>query len=259
MADIWRVTDWRLPAAIGPAYEQLIGAMGSDEFGATVRHCVDTLTAGVRRLYLFEAAGPGLDDLHYYHCEPRIAELLPAYSQCYKRLDPIGALYGAAQSTGDLVVQRVRPADIGSTGFRRQFFDEPGIVERLSVFHRHETGWRGLNLARHSSQGAFTGQELDAVAGLARLALPMLSLARRSVPRRGVLTAAQLEDRFARRCPSLTARERQVCARAVLGMSVEATAIGLGIARTSVLTFRRRAYRRLGATSATELFALVAH
>ena len=51
MAEIWRVTDWRLPAAIGPVYHTLIGAMGSDEFGATIRQAVDTLTTGARRLY----------------------------------------------------------------------------------------------------------------------------------------------------------------------------------------------------------------
>ena len=61
------------------------------------------------------------------------------------------------------------------------------------------------------------------------------------------------------RCGELTPRERQVCARAALGMSVEATGIALGIAKTTVVTFRQRAYRRLGVTSPYELLALVAH
>ena len=55
------------------------------------------------------------------------------------------------------------------------------------------------------------------------------------------------------------AGERQVCARAAIGLSVEATAIELGIAKTSVVTFRQRAYRRLGVTSPFELCGLVAH
>jgi DNA-binding CsgD family transcriptional regulator len=69
----------------------------------------------------------------------------------------------------------------------------------------------------------------------------------------------QLEERFAHRYGSLTLRERQVCARAVVGMSVEATALDLGIAKTSVLTYRQRAYHRLGVTSPIELCALVTH
>ena len=63
----------------------------------------------------------------------------------------------------------------------------------------------------------------------------------------------ELEERFADRCAGLTARERQVCARAALGLSVEATALELGIGKTSVLTYRQRAYQRLGVTSPFEL------
>jgi DNA-binding CsgD family transcriptional regulator len=73
------------------------------------------------------------------------------------------------------------------------------------------------------------------------------------------LTVAQLEERFATRYGSLTFRERQVCARAAIGMTVEATALELGVARTSVLTYRQRAYQRLGVASALELCALVTH
>ena len=51
MAEIWRVTDWRLPAAIGPVYDSLIGAIGSDEFGATIRHCVGMLTSAALQAY----------------------------------------------------------------------------------------------------------------------------------------------------------------------------------------------------------------
>jgi len=259
MAEIWRITDWRLPAAIGPAYECLIGAMGSAEFGATVRHCVDMLTSGARRLYLFEVAGGGGDALRYHHCEPQIAELLPAYSLTYKRLDPIGELYAAAPRRGDIAVQRVRPLDIGSAEFRRRFFDEPGIIERISLVERGASGWRGLNVARHRSDGFFSERELDALAGLARLALPMLPLAQPPGSSGTTVTSAQLEDRFGRRWPALTPRERQVCARAAIGLSVEATAIDLGIAKTSVVTFRQRAYRRLGVTSPYELCGLVAN
>jgi len=259
LAEIWQITDWRLPATIGPSYERLVGAVGGAEFGATVRHCVEGLTSGARRLYLFEVAGGGEDALRYHYCEPHIADLLPAYSLTYKRLDPIGDLYQAAARPGDIAVQRVHPGDIGSAEFRRRFFDEPGIVERISLVQRGANGWRGLNVARHRSDGVFSDRELDALAGLARLALPMLPLARPSGAIGTMVTSAQLEERFAHRWPTLTPRERQVCARAAIGLSVEATAIELGIAKTSVVTFRQRAYRRLGVTSPFELCGLVAH
>jgi DNA-binding CsgD family transcriptional regulator len=75
--------------------------------------------------------------------------------------------------------------------------------------------------------------------------LPMLSHANGARRSPQKLTVGQLEDRFASRYVSLTERERQACARAAIGMSVEATALDLEIAKTSVLTYRRRAYQRL--------------
>jgi DNA-binding CsgD family transcriptional regulator len=259
MAKAWIVAEPRLPPALDPLYERLLGALDGGHFGAVVRGCVEAVTAGATRIYLFDAVAPDEDTLRYVHCEPRIAGLLPAYARHYKRLDPIRALYRRAPRRGEMAMQRVRPVDIGSATFRRRFFDEAGIIERVSIVQRGADRWRGINVARHARHGPLSDRELDNLAGLARLALPMLPLAADEPRGCGVpLSAAELEERFARRCAALTARERQVCARAALGMSVEATALDLGIARSSVLTFRQRAYRRLAVTGPFELLAQVA-
>lgn len=68
-----------------------------------------------------------------------------------------------------------------------------------------------------------------------------------------------VETRLQHLFPRLTRREQQVCARATVGMSVEATALDLGIAKTSVMTYRKRSYQRLGITSVHELCAFVSH
>ncbi|MBO9519347.1 MAG: hypothetical protein J7493_14885 [Porphyrobacter sp.] len=258
MAEIWQVTQPAMSQAIDPLYERALTSLGRGGLGATVRSCIEALTGGVTRIYLFEATGPDEDALHYVHCEPEIAGLLPAYARHYKRLDPVRAIYGSAARQGAMALQRIRPADIFSAAFRRRFFDDAGIVERVSIVQRGKDGWRGMNLARHASEGVFSDRELDNIAGFARLTLPMLPLAISTAVPTGVLSVAQVEERFALRYAGLTSRERQVCARAALGLSVEATAIDLGIAKTSVVTFRQRAYRRLGVTSPYELFGLVA-
>ncbi|MGX7894121.1 helix-turn-helix transcriptional regulator [Tsuneonella sp. HG222] len=259
MAQIWHLAERRLPAAVEPAYERLLAAMGSQTFGATLLDCIGRTTAGTRRLYLFETTPAAQAALHYVHCEPRIALLLPDYDRCYSRLDPIGQLYPAARLPGDLALQRIVPGDLAAGDFRRRFFDEPGIVERLSIVQRTDTGWRGFNVARHRDDGPFAEREIDCLAALARLALPMLAAGRRRLSASHALSADECERRFADRWPDLTRRERQVCARAAIGMSVEATAIDLGIAKTTVVTFRQRGYRRLGVTSPFELCSLVAH
>ncbi|MGC1271924.1 MAG: LuxR C-terminal-related transcriptional regulator, partial [Croceibacterium sp.] len=244
MAEIRTITDWRMPPLPG-AYDKLLGALGTEEFGSTVRDCIFMATAGARRIYLFEAQGRDHSDLQYHFCEPGLTRLLPAYTDRYLRLDPVWDAYSAAPSDGDMALLRIRPSDIPSASFRRQFFDEPGIVERISVIQRSREEWRVINVARHAQSGCFTDDELSVLVGIASLALPMLPFNRRRKAVPPQLTVPQLEDRFAARFDELTRRERQVCARAAIGMSVEATAIDLAIAKTSVLSYRRRAYHRL--------------
>ena len=259
MSDIRQITDWRAPASMGGVYEQLLGALGTEAFGTTVRDSVLELTAGARRIYLFEATDREHTSLQYFFGERGLAELLPAYERWYLPNDPVGEAFSAAPRRSNVAMQRVRPADITSAGFRRRFFDDAGIVERISIVQRGTDTWRGINIARHASDGLCSDDELSSLTGLACLVLPMLPFnrTRRSVPK--PVTVAQLEARFGERYPALTGRERQVCARAAIGMSVDATALDLGIGRTSVLTYRQRAYQRLRVTSPFELCALVTH
>jgi DNA-binding CsgD family transcriptional regulator len=259
VSDITRIKDWRTPTSMGVVYEKLLGAIGTEEFGSTVRDSVMSITAGARRLYLFEATGREDNSLQYVFCEKGLVDLLPTYSRFYLRLDPVCDAYRAAPECSDMAMLRIRPSDISSPGFRRRFFDEPGIVERTSLIQRGADSWRVMNVARHVSDGPLSDEETGLLVSLASLALPMLPLNRKQAAPQQRLTVAQLEDRFGRRFDRLTLRERQVCARAAVGMTVEATALDLGIAKTSVLTYRQRAYQRLNITSPYELCSLVTH
>jgi DNA-binding CsgD family transcriptional regulator len=259
MAEIRQITDWRAPTSVGGVYERLLAAIGTDTFGSTVRDSVLAMTAGARRIYLFEATDREHTSLQYFFGEPGLAELLPSYERWYLPKDPVGEAFCAAPRFSNVAMQRVRPSDITSPGFRRRFFDDAGIVERISIIQRGTETWRGINIARHVSDGPCSDDELSALTGLACLVLPMLPLNRARKHTALPVNVAQLETRFAARYPRLTDRERQVCARAAIGMSVDATALDLGIGKTSVLTYRQRAYQRLCVTSPFELCALVAH
>jgi DNA-binding CsgD family transcriptional regulator len=56
----------------------------------------------------------------------------------------------------------------------------------------------------------------------------------------------------------LTSRELDVGARSLAGMTAEGTALELNIKTSSVVTYRKRAYGRLGISSLYELFRFVA-
>lgn len=258
MTEISHITHWRAPAMLGAIYEKLLDATDMGAFGPAVLDAIAQLTGGVRRLYLFEATSREQNQLQYHFCEPYVEELLPTYSRYYLRQDPIGEAYSAATAPSDVVLQRVKPRDISSSGFRRQFFETPGIVERVSIVQKAQHGWRGITVARHESHGCFSDDELTSLLSLAFLALPMIPRNQRH-RQLGTLSVEQLEARFAKSFPQLTHRERQVCARAASGMTVEATAQDLRIAKTSVLTYRQRAYLRLNVNSPLELSSLVVH
>lgn len=55
----------------------------------------------------------------------------------------------------------------------------------------------------------------------------------------------------------LTARELDVCCRALIGQTSEGIALSLNIKTSSVTTYKKRAYQRLGISSYQELIRLV--
>lgn len=259
MSDIVQIKDWRTSAATAAVYEKLLGTIGTEDFGTTVRDSIMSLTAGARRIYLFEATSREDSSLQYFFGEPGLVELFPAYRKWYLPLDPVCDAYRAAPACTDVAMLRIRPNDIDSPGFRRRIFDTAGIIERVSVIQRGAHAWRVINVARHASDGKFSDDEINSLISLACLVLPMLPMNRERRLKPVPLSVAQFEERFAKQYDCLTVREREVCARAAFGMTVEATALDLGIAKTSVLTYRQRAYQRLGVTSSIELCTLVTH
>jgi DNA-binding CsgD family transcriptional regulator len=186
-------------------------------------------------------------------------DLFPTYRKSYLRLDPVTEAYRATPHLNNVVVQRVRPSHIDSQAFRRRVFEDAGIVERISVIQRGADSWRVISVATHASSGRFTDTQISCLVGLACQVVPMLPLNRVHPPHPDPLTVGQMEQRFADCFGALPQREREVCARAAAGMGVEASALDLGIAKTSVLTYRRRAYQRLGVNSPVALRALVTH
>jgi DNA-binding CsgD family transcriptional regulator len=117
-----------------------------------------------------------------------------------------------------------------------------------------------MTVARRTRSGPFREEDLAVLGSFAQLLMPMIR--RNEALTDGVQVSskeaiAEIEGRLHRRFPALTDRERQACARAVVGVTVEGAALELGVALSSVRTYRKRAYRRLGVTNAGELARLV--
>ncbi len=137
--------------------------------------------------------------------------------------------------------------------YRKIFFRDSGIVDKCAM-----AIWTGdtcfyVNFYRITSQGRFGDAERARLEAIA----PAIgaSVARHFQDER----APDLATLFATRPPlcNLTPREREVCRRILAGFSSEAISQALGIGLHSTLTYRKRAYERLGISSQSELFAIV--
>ncbi|MBB4632316.1 helix-turn-helix transcriptional regulator [Sphingosinicella soli] len=153
----------------------------------------------------------------------------------------------------------VRAGEIGLRDYRAICFEQPRFADKLCF------GWRGagraivLSFYRRDGGVGMQGDS-DGTAALAALAnVGLTALARQTIaaPSPEGRIVERLEARLARTFPSLTLRERQVAARTIAGWTAERTADALAIRRSSVLTYRQRAYQRLGFSGASDFLPAI--
>ncbi len=210
-------------------------------------------TAGVEELFAFridDGASPralawssGLGDAE---------ERTRAYARRFHKSDPAVA---ARQATlpGSGFHLRVPAAAIALGEYRKLCFERPRFVEKICF------GWRKPDHAlvvsfyqRHDG----TEPDLAQLGALAQLAITGLTRMVR-LPPEGAPLVAEVERRLAEAHPVLAAREREVAARTLAGRTAREIGGELGLGLGTVLTYRQRAYRKLGASRASDLLAAV--
>ena len=144
---------------------------------------------------------------------------------------------------------------------RVRVYEAHGMAERISAVRREPDGALfALNLYRHLHQRPFTDAQVGAFEAIApalvALARKHVALTPVAAPRQeGTVEGAR--QRLVALDAGLTARELDVCARLLRGMTHEGIAADLRLGLTTVKTYRNRAFDRLGIHFRSELFALV--
>jgi DNA-binding CsgD family transcriptional regulator len=178
----------------------------------------------------------------------------------FYRHDPGTQQLRASGGDGPILF-RLRAEDIQDRDYRTQIYTRYQLVERVSLIQQVAGQWIVLSLYRGKSTGPFKRSEIARVSGLSPL---LVALAGKHVQ---LLTpqpsgaapfelTTSIESVLATISPSLSDRERAVCARALRGLTVEGIALDLGVKPSTVATLRRRAYAKLNISSLNELFAL---
>ena len=180
-----------------------------------------------------------------------VASCFSIYRQHYYRHDAILPLAAqlARRPLNDCAVLHCRADELPDSGWRTDIYERQRLTDRFSLLHAPATGTvQAIHLYRDERRGRFQAGEVQRLLDLA----PLLRQAHAAGWRTGV--AAQLERdhrlaacerRLQRLAPSLSPRERAVCARIALGLSADGIAADLDVAPSTVITLRKRAYLKL--------------
>jgi DNA-binding CsgD family transcriptional regulator len=184
-----------------------------------------------------------------------------AYERRYFRSDPNRAAWQASFLEQGPQFRRLRPQQLTDENYRYHCYETPGLIDRLSIIAPTGNFLYCINLYRCADTGPFSESEAQAVLGYAPV-LAALSVKHDQVTYKNPVVSdrtervSELAQRLSTIQKRLTQRELEIAARILIGMTSEAIALDLGITSSSVITYRRRAYAKLGIASQSELFSL---
>ncbi|MGS2722217.1 helix-turn-helix transcriptional regulator [Porticoccus sp. GXU_MW_L64] len=130
--------------------------------------------------------------------------------------------------------------------YRKKYFIEPGLVDSISLVAKNHNELLLVSFYRFSESGLFSRSDKDLRSAFWKIIAEVLLLHYTHRDSQNLKTPLG----------SLSARERDVCEGILQGLTTEAIACKLDIAASSVTTYRRRSYQKLGINSKTALFTL---
>lgn len=187
------------------------------------------------------------------------ADLGRAYAGHFHRADPNRETIFRQRDASSAIVLPTFARRMYERTYRKIFFEESEIVDKFATAIWVERTCFYVNFYRTTVQGRFVRAQIE---GLTQVSPAIGAAVARHFQDRAASAGddvfAKLAQLFASRAPlaRLTEREREVCLRILAGFSSEAIAADLGIGLHSALTYRKRAYEKLGISAQNELFAI---
>lgn len=163
----------------------------------------------------------------------------------------------ATDKPSSLVLHWQSSEDIAHDGYRQTCYATPNVSDRLSLLMQPTADiWLCVNLYRERDAGNFQPGEVELVESLA----PLIGEATRhhyALRGQSQLGIPQLMlARLRRLCPELSKRELDALRGVLEGHSAAEIADSMGVKPSSVVTYQKRAYQRLGISGQRQLFAL---
>lgn len=217
-----------------------LASLGEEGFAQAFCDLAQTL--GIDQIMIFSISDEGASCLlsRHFRRSSLAGQLAATYLDGWFRHDPLlpELLTLPAGS-----VETRHMADLGrqmSADYRRIFFDTPGLASKTSLLCAGERLRLFVSLYQSEPDAASFDGDLARLAG--RLALKHFE----------AVAASDIPAPLA----VLSERERAVCLGILSGLKAEAIAAQMGVAPSTAVTYRKRAYDKLGVTSRAGLFAI---
>lgn len=172
-----------------------------------------------------------------------------AYARALWRKDVIFQDVLASSSGGAARVLRRMPIGAIANRDYRSFHARNRVAERVSLYRSFPENMLILGIYRCDEKGQFEPAHVDRFSAAGDLLLALLAqhhrLADVHSDRRRHPPVEDLATRFLRMEAGLSRREAEICAMVVAGSTAKDIALTIGVAATTVATYRKRAYRKL--------------
>ncbi|WP_426076993.1 LuxR C-terminal-related transcriptional regulator [Janthinobacterium sp. PSPC3-1] len=188
-----------------------------------------------------------------------LQDIADSYARHYYALDGNQSVIAPVCVKPDsaIVLHQQASDEIDHPGYRAACYQRPNVSDRLSLLVQPAGDiWLSVNFYRDSAQGKFAPGEIAAIETLAPLFAHGVQHHYRlnGQPVQGV--APMMLASLRRHCPELSKRELDVLRGVLEGLTAAEIAEATGLQPSSVITYQKRAYKRMGISSQRQLFAL---
>ncbi|WP_199540471.1 helix-turn-helix transcriptional regulator [Paraburkholderia kururiensis] len=163
----------------------------------------------------------------------------------------------------DITLTQISVYGIEDVELRHKVYDAGDIHDECMLVRTAQGESYLISVCRSRRLPAFSIRELSVLRQLGHLLLPLAALhgrvpdaAQGGAPARSTGSDA-LAAYFAQQRVNLSSREATVCRAFLQGMTTDSVARALGVKQSTVETYARRAFAKLGVASRRELLALV--
>jgi len=243
-----------------PILPSLIESIGQRDFDASLVHCMNRI-CGAEHAAVYALTPDdltGISTASMDGSDENYQKLARYIGGGLWRRDPTFAQAKALLRDADRVTVRTDIAGLRDETLRELVYGQRGIKDRVMICARTQNLLIGLVMSS-SEVGFSAGDNIAAVEDSAELLFSIISkhisLVHSETDVSFALTSLdEIEACISSQMRSMPRREAEVCSRTIYGVSSLGISLDLGISVETVMTYRKRAYSRLGIATQRELF-----